>query len=53
MAMRLMPSWKTLKALAHTLPHDAAIIEPYCVEDPLPVLAHVLLRGTVDLEQIR
>lgn len=35
LAMRLMPSWKKLKALAHTLPYDAAIMEPYFHGKPL------------------
>lgn len=35
--LRLMPGvWKRLTAVAHTLPYDAAIIEPYQSGRPLP-----------------
>lgn len=35
--LRLMPGvWKNLTAVAHTLPYDAALIEPYQAGRPLP-----------------
>lgn len=33
--MRLMPAWKGMKALAHTLPYDAAILGNNCFGEPL------------------
>lgn len=35
-AMRLMPAWKKLKAVAHTLPYDAAILGETGKGRPLP-----------------
>jgi pimeloyl-ACP methyl ester carboxylesterase len=34
--MRLMPAWSKLKAVAHTLPYDAAIVYDYQKGRPLP-----------------
>ena len=34
--MRLMPAWSKLKAVAHTLPYDAAIVDDYQKGKPLP-----------------
>jgi len=34
--MRLMPAWSKLKAVAHTLPYDAAIMDDYRKGEPLP-----------------
>lgn len=34
--MRFMPAWSTLKALAHTLPYDAAFVAPYEHGAPYP-----------------
>jgi pimeloyl-ACP methyl ester carboxylesterase len=34
--MRLMPAWSKLKARAHTLPYDAAIVYDYQMGRPLP-----------------
>jgi pimeloyl-ACP methyl ester carboxylesterase len=34
--MRLMPAWSRLKAVAHTLPYDAAIVDDYRKGEPLP-----------------
>jgi pimeloyl-ACP methyl ester carboxylesterase len=34
--MRLMPVWKKLTAVAHTLPHDIRLVEPYQHGTPLP-----------------
>ena len=34
--MRLMPAWSKLKAVAHTLPYDAAIVLDYQKGRPLP-----------------
>ncbi len=34
--MRFMPPWKTLKAVAHTLPYDLTIVGPNQVGKPLP-----------------
>jgi pimeloyl-ACP methyl ester carboxylesterase len=36
LAMSLMPFWKKLKAIAHTLVYDLTIIEPYHRGQPLP-----------------
>jgi pimeloyl-ACP methyl ester carboxylesterase len=36
--MRLMPAWSKLKAVAHTLPYDIAIVEPYQKGKPLPAV---------------
>lgn len=33
--MKLMPAWKRLKALAHTLPYDAAVLRDNCFGQPL------------------
>lgn len=35
--MRLMPAWSKLKAVAHTLPYDAAIVDDYQKGHPLPI----------------
>jgi pimeloyl-ACP methyl ester carboxylesterase len=34
--MRLMPAWSRLKAVAHTLPYDADIVDDYQGGEPLP-----------------
>jgi hypothetical protein len=34
-AMRLTPAWRKLKAVAHTLPYDAAIMDRYQHGEPL------------------
>ncbi|MFC4119084.1 alpha/beta fold hydrolase [Nonomuraea zeae] len=34
--MRFMPAWSTLKAVAHTLPYDAALVAPYERGVPYP-----------------
>ena len=34
--MPLMPPWKKLKAVAHTLPHDLSIVVPFEQGTPLP-----------------
>ena len=34
--MRLMPAWSKLKAVAHTLPYDAAFVDDYRKGKPLP-----------------
>jgi pimeloyl-ACP methyl ester carboxylesterase len=34
--MRLMPAWSKLKAVAHTLPYDAAFVDDYQKGKPLP-----------------
>ena len=34
--MRLMPIWSKLKAVAHTLPYDLTIVEPFQQGRPLP-----------------
>ena len=35
--LRVMPGvWKRLTAVAHTLPYDAALVEPYDAGHPLP-----------------
>jgi pimeloyl-ACP methyl ester carboxylesterase len=34
--MRLMPAWSKLKAVAHTLPHDAAILDDHQKGEPMP-----------------
>ncbi len=34
--MRLFPLWSKLKAVAHTLPYDGAIVKPYQKREPLP-----------------
>jgi pimeloyl-ACP methyl ester carboxylesterase len=34
--MRLMPAWSKLKAIAHTLPYDGAIVQDYQRGKPLP-----------------
>lgn len=34
--MRLMPAWRKLKAVAHTLPYDITIVEPHQHGRPLP-----------------
>ena len=34
--MRLMPAWSKLKAVAHALPYDAAIVDDYQKGKPLP-----------------
>lgn len=34
--MRLMPAWRKLTAVAHTLPHDLAIVGPHGQGRPLP-----------------
>jgi len=34
--MRLMPVWSKLKAVAHTLPYDLSIVEPFQQGHPLP-----------------
>lgn len=34
--MRLMPSWKQMKAVAPTLVHDVSLVEPYWRGRPLP-----------------
>ncbi|MEU8400876.1 alpha/beta hydrolase [Nonomuraea sp. NPDC048892] len=34
--MRFMPAWSSLKALAHTLPYDAAFVAPYELGTPYP-----------------
>jgi pimeloyl-ACP methyl ester carboxylesterase len=34
--MRLMPAWSKLKAVAHTLPYDAVIVDDYQKGKPLP-----------------
>ncbi|NED94700.1 alpha/beta hydrolase [Phytoactinopolyspora alkaliphila] len=34
--MRLMPAWKKLKAVGHTLPYDREILEPGRKREPLP-----------------
>jgi len=34
--MRLMPSWSTMKAVAHTVAYDTALVEPYMKGTPLP-----------------
>ena len=34
--MRLMPAWSKLKAVAHTLPYDAAFVDDYEKGRPLP-----------------
>ncbi len=33
--MKLMPAWKGMKAVAHTLPYDAALLGPNCFGRPL------------------
>ncbi|GAB2646262.1 alpha/beta fold hydrolase [Kribbella swartbergensis] len=33
--MRLMPAWKGMKAVAHTLPYDAALLGDNCFGEPL------------------
>jgi pimeloyl-ACP methyl ester carboxylesterase len=35
--MRLMPMWSKLKAIAHTLPYDGAIVQDNQRGKPLPV----------------
>jgi hypothetical protein len=37
MLMRVMPAWPKLTAVAHTLPYDLTIVEPYQKGRPLPV----------------
>lgn len=34
--MRLTPAWKGLKAVAHTLPYDMALLDGYQLGNPLP-----------------
>lgn len=34
--MRLMPAWSKLKAVAHTLPYDTALVDDYRKGKPLP-----------------
>ena len=34
--MRLMPMWSKLKAIAHTLPYDGALVQDYQKGQPLP-----------------
>ena len=34
--MRLSPVWSKLKAIAHTLPHDGALVQDYQRGQPLP-----------------
>jgi len=34
--MRLMPSWRKLKAVAHTLPYDGALVRDFQSGEPLP-----------------
>jgi pimeloyl-ACP methyl ester carboxylesterase len=34
--MRLMPAWRKLEAVAHTLPYDGAIVKDYQNGKPLP-----------------
>jgi hypothetical protein len=34
--MRLMPAWRKLTAVAHTLPHDLTIVGPHGQGRPLP-----------------
>lgn len=34
--MRLMPAWPKLKAVAHTLPYDGALVQDYQRGEPLP-----------------
>ena len=34
--MRLMPAWKKLTGVAHTLPHDLSIVGPHQQGRPLP-----------------
>ncbi|GAA3256536.1 alpha/beta fold hydrolase [Nonomuraea helvata] len=34
--MRFMPAWSTIKAVAHTLPYDAAFVTPYERGTPYP-----------------
>jgi pimeloyl-ACP methyl ester carboxylesterase len=36
MMMRLMPVWKKLRGVAHTLPHDYAIVLEHQKGQPLP-----------------
>ncbi|MEU8223612.1 alpha/beta hydrolase [Kribbella sp. NPDC048915] len=33
--MRLMPAWKRMKAVAHTLPYDARVLGENCFGDPM------------------
>jgi pimeloyl-ACP methyl ester carboxylesterase len=33
--MKLMPAWKGMKAVAHTLPYDAAVLGDNCFGEPL------------------
>src|SRR5262249_17741357 len=35
-AMRLLPLWKKLTRIAHTLPYDMSIVSPYQAGQPLP-----------------
>jgi pimeloyl-ACP methyl ester carboxylesterase len=35
--MRLLPVWKKLCAVAHTLPHDLTLVEPHYQGKPFPV----------------
>jgi len=33
--MKLMPAWKTMKAIAHTLPYDAQVLGKNCFGEPM------------------
>jgi pimeloyl-ACP methyl ester carboxylesterase len=35
--MRMLPVWRKLCAVAHTLPHDLSLVEPYYQGKPFPV----------------
>src|SRR4051794_17651887 len=35
--MRVLPAWKKMTGVAHTLPYDLAIVTPYQQGEPLPV----------------
>ncbi|MDR8410048.1 alpha/beta hydrolase [Nonomuraea sp. 3-1Str] len=45
LVMRLMPVWKRLKAVAHTLPYDAAIMGDYALPDLSEVTVPTLVVG--------
>src|SRR5205085_1552161 len=34
--MRVLPAWKKMTGVAHTLPYDLAIVTPYQQGEPLP-----------------
>jgi pimeloyl-ACP methyl ester carboxylesterase len=45
--MKLMPAWKAMKAIAHTLPYDAQVLDGNCFGDPMDAEQWVAIQQPV------